>query len=392
MKTRWTLLALIAIAILTPAARAQLVVPSYERLQPFIFCGSVPQGAELSVPFDLINRGTSEITLDSATASGDTADFYSNFLIGSGQRYLNPLMWRYISQRIIEPGGVFFNSFFFTPRTPGAKQLLITVYYHDASGARTTQATVRFNTASGLAGLGFLRLANDTITYHDSIGYSSVTYDRTLQYSALQIEDTLAYGDTLYAPLVGEERVDLTTCGDVALIAADVSLDTQGDSFAIKLPSLPFVMASGSSIPLDYMYISRQVEIPVRTATVVFRTAEGPTQTFRLRLVTPAPSAVDDEPEDEAPQVVAGEAGSVTGAPNPFSGFTTLRVSTGRAAHARLAVVDQIGREVAVLVDGVLEPGLRELPFDASQLAAGTYFVRLTLDGQSRAYRLVHVR
>jgi hypothetical protein len=44
----------------------------------------------------------------------------------------------------------------------------------------------------------------------------------------------------------------------------------------------------------------------------------------------------------------------------------------------KLSVYDILGREVAVLVDGLMEAGYHEVTFDAKGLSSGTYFYRIT--------------
>jgi len=52
----------------------------------------------------------------------------------------------------------------------------------------------------------------------------------------------------------------------------------------------------------------------------------------------------------------------------------------------RLSVYDILGREVAVLVNGMEAPGVHEVKFDGSRLASGVYFC------SSRAGDFVSVR
>ncbi|NOZ04636.1 MAG: T9SS type A sorting domain-containing protein, partial [FCB group bacterium] len=66
--------------------------------------------------------------------------------------------------------------------------------------------------------------------------------------------------------------------------------------------------------------------------------------------------------------------------PNPFNPMTTIRYELPEATPVRLAVYDLLGREVAVLVDQQQEPGIKEVVWNASQMASGIYFYRLTTD------------
>lgn len=64
--------------------------------------------------------------------------------------------------------------------------------------------------------------------------------------------------------------------------------------------------------------------------------------------------------------------------PNPFNPSTRISFDLPGRAHVRLAVVDILGREVAVPAEGEMEGGAHALTFDASGLAAGAYLYRLT--------------
>lgn len=63
--------------------------------------------------------------------------------------------------------------------------------------------------------------------------------------------------------------------------------------------------------------------------------------------------------------------------PNPFATVTMVEFRLERPQHVRLAVYDLLGREVAVLHDGLHPAGNGFFRFDASHLAAGTYLYRL---------------
>jgi choice-of-anchor B domain-containing protein len=67
--------------------------------------------------------------------------------------------------------------------------------------------------------------------------------------------------------------------------------------------------------------------------------------------------------------------------PNPFVTATTIPFTLAERAHVRLVVLDVLGREAAVLTDGVWGAGTHEVRFDGSQLPAGAYFYRLEAGG-----------
>jgi hypothetical protein len=64
--------------------------------------------------------------------------------------------------------------------------------------------------------------------------------------------------------------------------------------------------------------------------------------------------------------------------PNPFNPTTVITYQLAMAGEVRLAVYDLLGREVALLWSGRQDPGSHTVTFNASGLASGVYFYRLT--------------
>ena len=69
--------------------------------------------------------------------------------------------------------------------------------------------------------------------------------------------------------------------------------------------------------------------------------------------------------------------------PNPFNPSTVISYSLKTAGQARLTVYDLLGREVAVLVDGIQSEGQHFVTFSAARFASGVYFYRLESAGTS---------
>ncbi len=70
--------------------------------------------------------------------------------------------------------------------------------------------------------------------------------------------------------------------------------------------------------------------------------------------------------------------------PNPFNPSTGIGFRVSEVGHARVAVYDVLGREVAVLVDRVMPAGAHTLSFEAGGLPSGIYFIRLQAAGEVR--------
>ena len=65
--------------------------------------------------------------------------------------------------------------------------------------------------------------------------------------------------------------------------------------------------------------------------------------------------------------------------PNPFNPLTKIRfeVPDTKAENVKLSVFNTLGKEIAVLVNQSLQPGIYECNFDASGIPSGVYFYRM---------------
>ncbi len=63
--------------------------------------------------------------------------------------------------------------------------------------------------------------------------------------------------------------------------------------------------------------------------------------------------------------------------PNPFNPETTIRFSLAEREQIRLAVYDVLGKEVAMLAGGMMEPGEHVVRFRPEGLSSGVYIYRL---------------
>ncbi len=78
--------------------------------------------------------------------------------------------------------------------------------------------------------------------------------------------------------------------------------------------------------------------------------------------------------------------------PNPFNPRTSIRYEIRDMGYVSLRVFDILGREVAVLVNERKAPGIYEVRFDASGMASGIYFYRLTAGPYIQTRKMVLLR
>ncbi len=78
--------------------------------------------------------------------------------------------------------------------------------------------------------------------------------------------------------------------------------------------------------------------------------------------------------------------------PNPFNASTALSFKLQAAGNVSLAIYDIAGREVTVLAEGWYPTGSYQFTWDASSMASGVYFARLTAGGEDKAVKMLLVK
>src|SRR5690606_38244633 len=76
--------------------------------------------------------------------------------------------------------------------------------------------------------------------------------------------------------------------------------------------------------------------------------------------------------------------------PNPFNPSTTIEFSIPQASYVTLKVYNALGKEVASIVDGQMQPGNYSQQFAAaSSLGSGVYFYKLTAGNFTETRRMI---
>ena len=78
--------------------------------------------------------------------------------------------------------------------------------------------------------------------------------------------------------------------------------------------------------------------------------------------------------------------------PNPFNPVTKISFGIPQTGNTKLTVFDISGKQVAELVNNVLEAGTYNIDFDASHLASGTYFYRIETAGFTEVKKMILIK
>jgi hypothetical protein len=73
---------------------------------------------------------------------------------------------------------------------------------------------------------------------------------------------------------------------------------------------------------------------------------------------------------------------TLTSFPNPFTNTSTITYQLDKDGHVQLTVLDLTGRQVRVLVNAAAKAGIHRTSFNASQLAAGVYWLKMVVNGK----------
>jgi hypothetical protein len=80
---------------------------------------------------------------------------------------------------------------------------------------------------------------------------------------------------------------------------------------------------------------------------------------------------------DLLPENIPSEFSLEQNYPNPFNPSTNLHLNISEIAKVKLVVYDILGREVSVLKDEIMNPGIYKVTWDATGMPSGTYFAKL---------------
>jgi beta-N-acetylhexosaminidase len=229
----------------------------------------------------------------------------------------------------------------------GKIDAVMTAHVFNARLDSVYPATLSYNTITGLL--------------RNSIGYQGVVVSDAMSMKAI----TSQFGM--------EQAAELAVMAGVDMLLYTKNLDSTGKSLARSMVN----------------YLESRV---IAGAIPVARIDESYARIMELkgRYLTSVPPAIAG---------VLPEQYGLSNYPNPFNPTTVIKyeipASGGqgvRARDVRLVVYDLLGREVAVLVQGAVEPGVHEVRFDARSLASGAYVCRLSAGATLVTRKLLVVR
>jgi hypothetical protein len=78
--------------------------------------------------------------------------------------------------------------------------------------------------------------------------------------------------------------------------------------------------------------------------------------------------------------------------PNPFNPLTHIKIQIAKSGFVKLKVFDALGREIAVLVNEIMKPGIYDVEFDGSGFSSGIYFYKLITNDYTQTKKMILIK
>ena len=83
--------------------------------------------------------------------------------------------------------------------------------------------------------------------------------------------------------------------------------------------------------------------------------------------------------------------------PNPFNPATTIQFEVNEKSHVRLVIYDILGREITIIQDGLMSPGLHEVVWNGRNkegtiTGSGVYVYKIIAGSHSAQGKVLFLR
>jgi len=212
---------------------------------------------------------------------------------------------------------------------------------------------------------------------HDGVDIVTWVVSDTTRYLIAHTERDEWLDYTIHLENEGSFFIDLRGVGTSSRGTATLFLnDTFLITMALSAQSDTTIVTRSTVNPLTIPAGTHRLRVAVNTAGIRL-------ESLRFRL-----ASTDLYPEDGLPIGIELHPTH----PNPFNPGTQIRFTLDVGRPVRLVVHDLLGRELAVLADGLMAAGTHQVWFDATGLASGVYIVRMQAESGVVSQRITLVK
>ncbi|MBX2989704.1 MAG: T9SS type A sorting domain-containing protein [Bacteroidetes bacterium] len=267
-----------------------------------------------------------------------------------------------------------------------------TIRYVNAAATPYVQQFPNASLASVIDDGGFITYAYFSTASSKLTFYGSAGEEFIIQYDdpELQMSTPLHFNDQYsdeFRGVMNGEGFSVRTTGSLNVINDSYGMLVLPGGASMQAARVKFVRQNFDTtfvngIPLmtssltitSYEWFSASAKFPVLQIAYYVHVTNGSTTRIKKVDYHPvAPTSVDERKKDG----VAATFRLDQNFPNPFNPATTIGFQLPQSGKVSLKVYTLLGQEVATLLDEELGNGIYAIPFDAGNLASGTYVYRL---------------
>lgn len=233
-------------------------------------------------------------------------------------------------------------------------------FRNDTTAAGALANYMQIRNVSLQAKTNVLTKASVAITFDPVAWFTTAGWNNTGS-TARQPADVVGAGVAAWFNLTNPAPIPVSGQGDASLFTTDYSSAQLSNSF---FTSVNYRGAFDPALPMDQQWTAGWTNF-------------DPQNTQYLTSVSTVDNTIPDA-------FVLDQ-----NYPNPFNPSTVIRFSVPHTAQVTLKVYNMLGQEVATLVNEAMNPGTFETKFDATGLASGVYFYRMTAGSHANVRKLV---
>jgi hypothetical protein len=205
----------------------------------------------------------------------------------------------------------------------------------------------------------------------------------TVLYKSTNSGSTWAFADTLSQTLNSTNDLQITSTGTLVHIKAEnANIYVRSSLDGSHWSSFSQVNPIANTATAKWTFgISTALVDDANIGIAWIDTTTGFDEIFYRKIALPTPPTVGVK---ENIRLNPNQFALNQNFPNPFNPTTVISYQLPEANHVTLKVFDMLGREVAVLVDGIKSAGQHNLEYNASELQSGIYFYRLSVVPSAR--------
>jgi len=234
------------------------------------------------------------------------------------------------------------------------------------------------------------RLRLEGRTVRAMVNLDMIGYNRSYQYGEIVADSQSVWLGDLVRSVVGTFDIDLM------LAAPPYSANRWSDHASFWDQSIPAILLiESANVGTSSTYYTANPHYHRSSDTVgtingnLMRAFTQATLATVLELVldTSAVTRVEETGENDGRESV-----TLDSYPNPFNGETVVEFRLDREQHVDLRIYDLVGREIAVLSEGLQPRGIRRIRWNAQERASGLYVAVLRHAEETATRMLLHVR